>query len=205
MSGPEYEDFASLWVDEPDDIERALFERIARKAERRARLMQYLEIGVAAVLVAAMTGLLLWHRQPTTSLLALAVAGAVGWSSWKRYRFHQHALFLDGTGRETMLASAVERTRARLRASALGLVLLVPSWLLALALKGTMEMGGDFDRFLVQFLPSLSRTPGLAAIVGMLLLLGYFGRAHIRLRRELGRLESLLEQYRSESALDRKS
>jgi hypothetical protein len=196
----EFEEFSLLWAYEPDAEEQRIFESLARTVSRRAKLIYHIELGLAVLLVVGLIAALFLDKKPATSALVVLVITAVGWSSWKRYNIHQVALIMDCSDRESLLSSAIESAEARLRQAKLSFMLLVPSFFLGLALRGTMA--GSFSSFLEKLWLSFIQPLTVVGAVAIFLVLVYFGRQIVRLRRELRRLKVLRGEYREEAALD---
>lgn len=198
----EFDDLARLWQQEPTPEEQALFARLARRTSRRARMVERAEVGVGALLIVGVVAYSIWHSAPAASLLvAAAIIVATIWSSWRRHVLARHARLIGGNDRREILASGVASARASLKRSAIGMVLLVPGFVLGAMLKYS-AMNGSLDGILAAEIASWSHPRGRLSHVVVLIVLIYLGQVHLRLRRELKRLETLLGQYRDEARLD---
>lgn len=200
MSPSDFDDLAELWTQEPAAEERRAFESLARTVSRRARLLYYAELGIAFFLVIGVLIALFLDRNPATAALVVLVVAAIGWSSWRRFHVQRVALLVDSRDRQSLLAGAVKSAEGRLRHSTLGLVLLVPSFLLGFALRGTIVT--DFEFVMRTLERSLREPAGLVGIVAITLLLAHFIRQNIHLRRELKQLRALQAEFREEEALE---
>jgi hypothetical protein len=196
----EFEELSLLWAHEPDAEEQRIFESLARTVSRRAKLIYYIELGLAFFLVIAVTAIVFLDPKPATLALVVLAIAALGWSSWKRYNLHQVEMIIDCSDREALIASALESAEARMRQSKLSFLLLVPSFFLGLALRGTTA--GSFGLFVHTLWQSFVQPLTLVGAAAVFLLLLYFAREVLRLRRELRRLKGLQRQYREEAALD---
>lgn len=202
MSEPQFDDIAALWKQEPDAEERRTFEALARRTGWRARLLRYLDIGLALFVLIGVLLALLWDRGPATVALVLLCIVAIVWSNWKRHKLRQVALALDTSNREAFVATAMESVRARLRSSSMWIVLLLPSVALGLALIAAATKPPTLGWFLGDVVRRFTSPSGVAWAVFLALLIIYFGMVNLRLRRELERLKSLENQYREEAARD---
>jgi len=196
----EFEEFAALWAQEPDAEERRIFAALARTVSRRAKMIYYIELGLALFLGIGVLAALFLDQRPATTVLVLLVIGATAWLSWKRYNLQQVAMIADHSDRERLLKNAIASAEGRLRYSTLSLQFLVPGFFLGLALRGTVSR--DFDFFFQTLWDSFIEPLTLAGAVAVVALLLYFGYNNLQLRRQLERLRVLQAQYRQEAILD---
>lgn len=203
MSGDDLDDFAALWRGEPTAEEQKALEILARRASRRARITQRLEIGVGILLLLAVALALLASPAPAALFASAAFAAGLIWSSWKRYHLNEVARILDTSDREVLIESALASSRARLRHSMLGISLLIPGYILGAATKYALIEGhlmGFIETLLAHTIPS-SRT-GVIALLLLAAVMAYLVRGHLKLRRENDNLRALRDQYRAEAQLD---
>lgn len=201
----DFDDVTALWQQEPSAAESRAFEQLARQASRKARLMQYAEVGLGAVLIACVLIALSFDAAPATVAIGALIVLAVGWSAWSRNFAAEVRRIVDTSDRERLLDSAVEDARRRLRHSTIGILLLPPGFLLGVLLKYSLGSQGDLGGFFRSFLASLAGGWGLFSLLLVLLALAYFVRGNLRLRRDLARLDELRLGYREEARLDRDS
>lgn len=201
----DFDDIADLWQQEPSADESRAFEQLARQASRKARLMQYAEIGLGAVLIACVLIALSLDAAPATVAIGALIVLAVSWSAWSRNFAAEVRRIVDASDRERLLETAVESAAKRLRHSTLGIALLPPGFLLGVLLKYSASTQGNLHGFGSNFLSSLSSGWGLISLLLVLLALAWFLRGNLRLRRDLARLRELQQGYREEARLDRES
>jgi hypothetical protein len=200
VSGQEFDEFAALWTEEPDAEEKRIFKSLARMVSRRAKLLHYINLGLALFLIIGMIIAMSLDPKPATLALVVLALAALGWSAWKRYQLFQVALIVDFRNREAMLASAAESVEGRLRQARLTFAGLIPCFFAGLALRGTV--GSSLEQFMSELLNDLTKPLTLGGAVVVALMMIYFGRQVMRLKRELKHLTSLQLQYRSEASLD---
>ena len=204
MTPPDFDELARLWKQEHSAEEERMLQLLARNAGRQGKALQYAELGMGALLIAAIFVAFFVDSAPATLIVGGLVVAAVVWAGWKRHH-RQAALLIDHSDRLALLESAVRNGRAGLRRSALGIALLVPGFLLGALFKFSVQSGGAVEDFLPVFIASISRVgPGMAGAGLLLLALLYLLRMHGARRREVDRLESLLAEYREEALLDRR-
>jgi hypothetical protein len=200
MSAPDFDDFAALWTQEPNAEEERIFQSLARTVSRRAKLIYYIEIGLAFFLLVSLLSVMVVEKRLATAAPIILVAAALSWSVWKRYELQQVAMIVDCSDRRSLLSSAMATARGRLRQSTWSLILVPPVFCLTLALKFTRD--GSLPISANDLWAFLGRPPMLAALAAILLLLAYVVQQIVRLRRELGRLHALQIEYDAEAALD---
>lgn len=201
MTSPDFDELARLWTQEQSPEEERAFQLLARRVGRRARLWQVAEIAAGLVLILAVAAAMLTAADRSTLAVGALVVVAILWAGWKR-RLNAVAMLVDTAGCAAMLDSAVRNGRASLRRSRLGLMLLAPGYLLGALLKYSLQNDG-VDGFLSAFAASLRGFwPGWAGLSLLAAILAYLARSHLRMRREVARLEMMRDQYRAESALD---
>lgn len=201
----DFDDVADLWQQEPSAEESRAFEQLADRASRKARLMQYAELGLGAALIACVLIALSLDAAPATIAIGALIVLAVSWSAWSRNFAAEVRRMVGTSDRERLIAAAVESARRRLRQSTIGILLLPPGFMLGVLLKYSAVAKGDLRGFLSGFVASLSSGWGLASLLLVLLALAYFLRGNLRLRRDLARLRQLQEGYREEARLDRET
>lgn len=200
MSGPDFDDFAKLWQQEPDAAEREMMEQLARKARRRARLTGYGDM-IWVVLIAA-TLVVTIVAKPTlfavsTGLLMLAV---IAWLNWKRRSLRRQLIQADD--RPAFIETSIRIARHNLRRTMLSLATFPPAILLAIVLRVSRGTGGRSDRFL-DALAAWALTPRRMIII--LVLIGvstWLVRSGLKLKREIKRLEEVRSAYLQEARLD---
>lgn len=198
----DFDRFEQLWQQEPADEEIRLFRKLAARAGRKGRALQYAEWGLALLLIAGALAVLFLEPAPATLIVVFLIVTGILWSSWKRSQLAQAAAMLDRSSREALIQSAEKSAKAQLKNSALGLVLIVPGWMLGIALKGMMLLDGNISDFLNAFLGSFTKPPGIASAAVVAAIFAILVQRHLRLRRELRRLVLLREQYRQEAVRD---
>lgn len=206
MTGEEFDDFATLWRDEPSPEEQAELEALARQTRRRVWFMQQLEIGGGVLLLLALIAGLALTPVPAALFAGALLAAVLIWSSWRRYMLTRVALLVDTSGHETLLENAIKSTEIRLRRSGFGLWLIIPGYLLGTMTLHAMthkSLSGFPDALWLQVSPSTRFGIITLALLGGLF--GYFLRVHRGIQRELANLKDLHSQYLLETQLDEHS
>ena len=203
MTGEEFDDFVTLWRDEPSPEEQAALEALARQTSRRARLMQWLEIGVGILLLLALLVALAIRPAPAALAGGGLIVAVLIWSAWRRYSLARIAFLVDTSDREVLLENAIVGVEAKLRRSRIGLWLFVPGYVLG-AVTGHAVLEESLSRSLNAFLHQMSpfRTGGLAIWAILAITLSYFLREHRRVERELLDLRDVQRQYGAEAKMD---
>ena len=204
MSAVDLDDFGALWREEAPEQAATEFEPIVRATVRKAKLVQYAELGLSGLLLAAIAVSLSLDATPATIAIVAMLALGTLWSSWKRHLLRDVALLVDGSSREAYLASALRAAEAQLKRSTIGLWLLFPGFALGLLLKHSMLSGGRLDTFVPTFLASLVESRwAVGTVVALLLLFAWLIRGNLRLRGEVSRLQAVAEDYAREARIDR--
>jgi len=199
----DFDDLAQLWREEPSAEEQRVLEVLARRASWEGRAVQHFDHALTLSIIIAVFLALLTSPTPATFGTGLLLAGAILWSSWKNHQLRQVALLVDTSNREALLESAWRATRARLRRSRLGMLLLVPGYLLG-ALAAYSYLNGNLEGFLTKMASHLSPTTRNGVLTYILLggLLACLIRTHLKVAREVRNIAALQERYRAEAHMD---
>jgi hypothetical protein len=198
------DEFAELWRSEESEEEQRIFRALARRVGWKAKALEFLDYGLAGLLIISASVAIWLDRTPATVATgSIMVAGAV-WLGWKRRLLHQVTRMLGFGSREEMLEAAIYKSESELR-QALSGILLFP---IGIALSGLMKFSaateGDIGRFPSAFFDNAAR--GGSALLALIVLAAaeiYFVYRSLQLRRERKRLIDLREQYRLEARRDR--
>lgn len=203
MTSVDLDDWMQVWQDEQDEDELELVRASARRAMRRARLFNYAEHGISAAIIVAVIVWLVLEGAPATIAIAGLAILVILWSSWRRHMLFQVAELIRFDDRRDFLETGVQSARARLKRSRIGLIALLPSFLIGIYLKDGLAHGGAVGDLSAPFWESVT-SGGSAAVALLLFVLValWFGAAHLRLRAEVSRLEQLRDEYRVEASLD---
>jgi hypothetical protein len=199
MNRPEFDEFAALWQDEPDQLEQAQIEAYVRSARRRGRLLAYADYAIALMLVGGFGIGAFISQSPLTLILAVLLMVAITWMTWKRRKIRQMALTLSTSDRESFIESSIRNVRANLRRQYIGigsLPLVVP---LALLFKVSFRTGGGPEEVLDAFVAWTHTIRAPITIIVLIAIAGLSIRAIRKLKRELRQLERLRDGYREES------
>lgn len=202
MTRDEYNELASLWsTSSPPDDEREL-ERLARRTPRLARLAQWGELAVVAMLAVTIGAAIIWRLGPATLLTGSLILLLLGWSAWRRHHLGTIALLIDESDRLSFVRSTLRAREAELNRSALGLALILPGTLLTMLLGFSLrESPGEGD--LPAFLAAVLSTPrGLIAVAFLASAVLLLTLSHLRLVAELEKLRRLRDAYAEETRRD---
>jgi hypothetical protein len=203
MTPPDFDELARLWTQEQSPEEQREFQRLARRAGRRAKALEYAEHGMGALLILAVLAAFFLNSEPATLIVGGLTVAAILWAGWRRHH-RREAQLIDAGDREAMLDHALRNARARRNRSAAGLALIAPGFLLGALFKYSVQNGGEIGGFLAAFVASVTSVGwGLAGLIVLLLAMAWLLRSHLAIRRELARLEALRAEYREEARLDR--
>lgn len=202
MTPPDFDELARLWKQEHSAEEERVFQRLARRAERRAKALEYAEHGMGGLLILAVLAAFFLNSEPATLIVGGLTVAAILWAGWKRHH-RREARLIDAGNREAMLEHAVRNARASRKRSAAGLALIAPGFLLGALFKYSVQNGGEIAGFLPAFIASVTRVGwGMAGLLLLLLAIAWLLRSHLAIRRELAQLEALRAEYREEARLD---
>lgn len=202
MTPPDFDELARLWTEEHSAEEERDFQLLVRRVGRRAKALQYAELGMGGLLILAVLVAFFVNAAPATLIVGGLIVVAILWVGWKP-RQEDVAQLVHNRSREAMLEAALHRGRTSLRHSALGLLLLLPGFLLGALLKYSVQNAGEIDGFLSALAASVSRVGGgMAGVILLLVAFAYLWRSHLAMRHQVGRLERLRAEYREEARLD---
>jgi hypothetical protein len=200
MREPGFEELADLWQDR-EEGDREAFEALARKARRRGRLLGYADVALVVVFVGGIVPGLFLAPNPSTVAIAILLLAATLWLSWTRRRLRQMAATLNTSDPAAFLESSVANARANLRRVNLSLVIMPPLVAMAIAFKGSQH-SDRIEHLWQGILEWASSARAMIALAVVLLFFLSVIRSRRRLQAELGRLESLREDYEVESRRD---
>lgn|GEM_PF-2238634 len=204
MTGDECRELADLWSESaPADDQRELA-RLARRTPRVARMAQWGELAVVALLGATIIASFVWSLGPATMLTGSLLLVLLAWSAWKRHHLTNISLLIDERDRLSFIRSSVRAKEAELNRSALGLALIFPGITIAMlwgfSLRHPASGEGDLGAFLVMIMTAPRGLITLAFVSCGVLMLSL---AHVRVRSELGQLRELQQAYCEEERRDR--
>lgn len=197
----EFDEFASLWRQEPTAEERRAFAEMAERSRRRALLVDRAELGLAGLLVLAILGVLVLSPEPATAVVGFIAVVGLSWSSWKRHILHQTSAASAGGTPENYVGQQIVAARAVLARTRLGLLFFWPFVLIGLLFGQSIREDGDLRGFVDQLVERVTDVPtGPILTITLLLLYGMIIRSHRRLQAELVQLNLLQQDYRAEQA-----
>ncbi len=202
MTRDEYRELAALWGDSAPPADQEEVARLARATPRRARLAQWSELALVALIFAAIGASLAWNVGAATMFTGGLLLALLGWSAWKRHHLKNVTLLIDETNRLSFIRSSVRAKEAELRRSALGLALILPGIVIAMLWGFSVRYpAGDVE--LGAFLLGVVTGPvGLVTFGCVLAAALILSMAHMRMRGELAKLRRLQEQYAEEARRD---
>lgn len=203
MNAPEFDEFSRLWQGEEDAEEQRVFRRLAWRVGLKARALQFADYGLAALVIGAVMVGMLSEATPATLLFGALLGTAAVWATWKRRMLHHGEMVSGANDRGALIGMARERCRVELRQANSGLLLFPLGLLLAALFKLSVLSEGRLGRFpdlFVQTFGTGDRLP-LPLVVLVIAEIYFLYRGRL-LRRELKRLDALLELYRREAYLD---
>lgn len=199
MTHEEYDELALLWSTASRPHEERELERLARLTPRLARMAQWGELSVVAMLAVAIGLSIVWNLGPATILTGGLILLLLAWSAWKRHHLGNIALLIDESDRASFMRSSLRAKVAELKRSAIGLALVFPGIVLTMLLGFSLrEQPGHSD--LADFLAAVLSTPrGLVALGFMACAALMLSLSHLRLAGEVGRARALWEEYANEA------
>jgi hypothetical protein len=202
VTGEEYRELAALWGDSAPVVDQQEAARLGRATPRRARIAQWGELAVAALLVGAIAASILWSLGTATMFTGGLLLVLLGWSAWKRHALRNVALLIDESDRLSFIQSSVRAKEAELRRSAIGLALILPGVVIAMLWGFSLRYpGGEVD--LGGFLLAVVTGPvGLITFGCVAAAVLVLSLAHLRMRSELAELRRLQGQYAEEARRD---
>jgi len=204
MTDPELERLALLWR-RTDPAEQAMFEKVARRARLRARLIGYGDLVLFVVIFILLSVVVLRHWSPTSVAMALAILAVITWFNWRRRLYREQARTIDTSERQSFLDTSITSARARLRALLLGLYLTLPLMLLTILFLISAEEGISLDAAMAHLPGRLQSRRGLVFLLCFLLPVIWAIPVRRRIKAEIERLESLKRDYEEEGRLDEPS
>ena len=201
----EFDNLASLWAEEPSFEQRTEFRSLAEQISLRATILEYADLAIGIAIAAGVFVALALRPAPVTLAVGLVAAAGLLWSSWRRHLLRrQIASLLVVSDRTDLLDLQIRQVTTALQRSLIGVVAVVPVYLLFAMLTHSIQSGGTLAGFGSTLLMAMTEMPvGLAIAAAMLTLIVQQVITAQRLRLELRRLQMLAGQYREEARLDR--
>jgi hypothetical protein len=201
VTDPELEQLARLWR-RPDAAEQAMFEKMARRARLKARLIGYGDLFLFFAIIVTMSLVVIRHRSATGIALGLLILAAVAALNRQRRIYRQASWRIDTSRTDAFLDSAIGSARARMRTVMLGLHLTLP--FMCLTIIFLMSMGGHITRETgLSHVPQWVLSPRGTAIVLMFVLMTVLSVVlRYRIGKEIERLERLKRSYEEEDERD---
>lgn len=199
MSDFDLDRLGDVWRQQPDPAEMERLQKSAAAVARRAKLAQVIDVGAAAAVSAIVILLVVSNPKLGTVLVGAAAILVLLGSNVRLRRLRQVELQTLAGTTEDMLDQSIQRVEATLRYRWFSLAAVGPALLLGF-LMGARSGGSNR---LVALFPQLGEIVkpgvlfgiggGLFVVVGLLIF-----RSIVRARRELQRLRTMREAYRSE-------
>lgn len=201
MREPGFEDLADLWQ-ESEEVNREVFEALARRARRKGRLLGYADFVLFLLIVLGIVPSLFMAPNAITITVAILLLVATLWVNWTRRRLRQKAFTLNTSEPAAFLEGSVANAKANLRRVNLSLMLMPPMIMMAIIFKVSQRSRGGIETLPQGLLEwaSVPRAWAGLTVVALLLLVTF--RSRRRLRRELARLENLRLEYEREKRRD---
>jgi TRAP-type C4-dicarboxylate transport system permease large subunit len=201
MREPGFDDLANLWQD-GEEVDREVFEALARRARWKGRLLAYADFALVLLLLGGLLPGIFLAPNATTIAAAILLLVATLWLSWTRRRLRQMASTLNTSDPAAFLQSSVANAKANLRRVNLSLMVIPPLLVMVAIFKGSKRSQGGIETLpqgILEWLGSPRTWVGLTIV--FLMVLAMF-RSRRRLRGELGRLENLRLDYERERQRD---
>jgi hypothetical protein len=202
LTRDEYRELADLWGESAPVGDQQEVERLARTTPRRARMAQWGELAVVALLFAAIGASVVSSLGPGTMLTGSLLLVLLGWSAWKRHQLANLALLIDQSDRLSFVRSSVQAKEAELRRSGLGLALILPGVVIALLWGFSLrhpDGGVELGDFLLAVITAPRGLVTYGCVIAAVVILSVL---HVRLRGELAELRRLQQQYADEARRD---
>lgn len=198
MTDPDLQELATLWQQQ-DPAEAEKFQRLARRARRRGRLLAYADWALAIVLVGGCLFALVGSKGSLTTISAILLLVLTVLLTWQRRKLRQMASGLDTGDRQAFIKSSVRSARANLRRVTLSVIALPPFVVTALLMTKSAKLNGQpFDPIQI-LLAWAQSTRGMISMGIFALISSLSIRSILRIRAELRHLESLRRAYEEEN------
>ena len=202
MSTGDLDDLATLWRAEPEPAEREDLEQLARQARRRGRLVDVVDIAMAALLIGGSVVAVFAIHTPFLLVAAALVIAATVWLTLKRRKIRQMVRSLTTFDRRSFLESSIGNVKANLRSNLLSLIVFPLFAPVVVLLKVGARTGGDPGAMFAGLFEWASSQRGLITLSVGFLLMAFVYRARRRHRSELRRLLDLRGAYEDEARQD---
>lgn len=204
MNDAELERLASLWR-QTDAAEQAMFEKLARKARLKARLISYGDSTTFAAILILIPLIVIRHWSLTSFAIGLVILAIVSWGNWRRRLYLRQSARIDTSRREAFLDSSILGARARLRTVLLGLYFAIPLLLLIMLFLISSKLGLGLGSTIALLPETLVSKRGSIIVLVFLLPMFWSILARRRIAAEIERLEALKRDYETERRLDEPS
>ena len=198
MTEPGFDDLAALW-NEPDGTEQEDSVALARKARRQGQLLAYVDFVFAMLLLGGIALIVFMTPNRTTIVAAVVLLVATAWITWKRRAMRQMSSALKTETRIAFLESSVTNAAGNLRRVTLSLVAFPIMLMIAVALKVSIRNGGHIEHPLIAISQWAVSTRGIVSMSLMALFFAAILRSRLKIKRELGRLKDVQEEYAAEA------
>lgn len=199
MTDLDLDRLGEMWRQPPDSNEMEKLRLAAETIARNARRAQFFDAAFAIIVSAIVLLLALSNPKPTTLILGAGAIALMLFGTVRQRRLRQVELeSLVGTA-EQMLDQSIVRLRATIRRTRIGLISLIPAFIVGLVFGAALD-GGIINQVAGQISGSRAPLVFKAAVIflvciGML----HYLRALPRNRDELKRLIALRESFRRET------
>lgn len=188
-----------VWRQQPDPAEMEALRHTAETVARRARRAQLADAMLGIVVSAAVLILALSHARPATVLLGGAAIALMLYSSVRQRRLRKLELESLVGSAEEMLDQSIDRLRATVKRTRLGLITMAPAFAIGIGFGAALDNDPGAG-FIARFSDDPWAPLALAAILVAILagsLIHYY-HALRRDRAELERLIALRDAFREE-------
>jgi len=190
-----------VWRAQPDAAEMAALQRSAEQVRRRARLGQFTDFGLAALVSTVVLVLMLSNPKVETGILGAAAIALMLFSSVRQRQLRRLELKSLTGSAEEMLDQSIARLQTTVKRTLLNLFVVPPGLALGIAFGAALNSGSGSN-----LLARFSENPWLggrgivaaAFALAVVLLSAYLVQNLRRSRRELERLQAMREDYRRE-------
>ncbi|HWH17954.1 MAG TPA: hypothetical protein VNT77_06405 [Allosphingosinicella sp.] len=200
MSGPDFDDFAKLWQQEPDAAEQELMQTLARKARRRARLIGYGDMAWTALIAAIVVATIVAKPDLFTVAAGLLTLAVISWLNWKRRSLRLQ--LTEAGDPAAFVESSIRAARHNLRRVMLSLAAFPPAILIAILFRISKDTGGRFDHLMEAIAAWALSLRGMIVIPALAGGIVWLVQSGLKFRREIKRLEEVRSAYVEEARLD---
>lgn len=188
-----------VWRQQPDPAEMEALRRTAEAVAKRARRAQLADAALAIFVSAVVLALALSSPRPATLLIGGAAIALMLYTSIRQRRLRKLELESLGGSAEEMLDQSIDRLRATVKRTRLGMISMVPAFAIGIGFGAALDKdpgAGIIARFGDDpWAPLAAAAILIAVLTGGLI---HYYRTFRRDRSELERLTAMRDAFRQE-------